>query len=132
MLTLFLLRQPANGSNMWAYVAQYQMDKLKLFMQAMPFGPEKLILGVQGKHGRHLDTYAEFKLDPRDASEAQFGFKTRIGSGEIRGNISTTGRVQSVYRKMIQLFELEMQSQMDLYKPDKNVEFGVSVSMRGM
>lgn len=39
------------------------MDKIKFFMQAIPFGPEKLVFGLQGKHGKRLDTYAEFKFD---------------------------------------------------------------------
>ena len=116
----------------WAYVAQYQMDKIKFFMQAIPFGPEKLVFGLQGKHGKRLDTYAEFKFDQSDQTEAMVGFKTKFAGGEVRGNITSTGKVQSVYRKFIQIFELEMQSGMDLSKPQKNVDFGIALSMRQM
>ena len=52
--------------NKWAYVGQYQWEKLKFFFQAIPFGPEKFVCGVQGKHGKRLDTYAELKIDQSD------------------------------------------------------------------
>lgn len=55
-----------NGMNKWAYVGQYQWEKLKFFFQAIPFGPEKFVCGVQGKHGKRLDTYAELKIDQSD------------------------------------------------------------------
>lgn len=47
----------------WGYVGTYQWERLKLFAQWMPFGPEKVVLGILGKHGKRLDTYAEFKID---------------------------------------------------------------------
>ena len=116
--------------NKWAYVGQYQYDRLKFFFQAIPFGPEKLVLGVQGKHGKRLDTYAELKVDNTDSTEALVGFKTKFAGGEVRGNITSTGKVQSVYKKFIQIFELEIQSGMDLSKPQKNADFGIALSMR--
>jgi len=52
--------------NKFAYVGSYQWDRLKFFAQAIPFGPEKLVMGVSGKHGKRLDTYAELKVDQSD------------------------------------------------------------------
>lgn len=121
-----------NGTNKWAYVAQYQYEKLKFFMQAIPFGNEKFVFGIQGRHGKRLDTYCEFKVDQADQTEALIGFKTKFVGGEVRGNISSTFKVQSIYRKFIQIFELELQSGMDLSKPQKACEFGVALSMRQM
>eukprot|EP00354_Favella_ehrenbergii_P011467 CAMPEP_0170461884 /NCGR_PEP_ID=MMETSP0123-20130129/7613_1 /TAXON_ID=182087 /ORGANISM="Favella ehrenbergii, Strain Fehren 1" /LENGTH=83 /DNA_ID=CAMNT_0010726997 /DNA_START=792 /DNA_END=1043 /DNA_ORIENTATION=- len=83
----------------------------------MPFAPEKLVLGMVGRHGKRLDTYAEFKIDQSDKTEALVGFKTKFVGGEVKGNISTAWKVQSVYRKFIGMFDLEMQSVMDLSKP---------------
>ena len=65
--------------NKWAYMAQYQHDSLKFFFSAVPFGNEKLVMGVLGKHGRRLDTYAELKVDQSDQTEAMLGFKTKFG-----------------------------------------------------
>ena len=87
--------------NKWAYTGQYQYDKLKLFLSAIPFGPEKLVFGVAGKHGKRLDTYAEFKIDQSDQTEAMVGFKSKFVGGEVRGNITSSGKVQSVYRKFV-------------------------------
>ena len=113
-------------------MGQYQYDKLKFFFQAIPFGQDKLVMGVSGKHGKRLDTYAELKVDNKDSTEAIVGFKTKFVGGEVRGNISSTGKVQSIYKKFIQIFELEMQTGMDLTKPQKNVDFGIALSMRQM
>ena len=107
--------QAQNGLNKWAYVASYQWDKLKFFAQAIPFGPEKFVMGVSGKHGKRLDTYAEFKVDNSDQTEAMMGAKARFVGGEVRGNISTSGKIQSIYKKYIQIFEMEMQTSMNLY-----------------
>ncbi len=59
------------------------------------------MLGVQGKHGKRLDTYAELKVDNTDNTEATIGFKTKFVGGEVRGNITSSGKVQSIYRKFI-------------------------------
>lgn len=59
------------------------------------------MFGVAGKHGKRLDTYAEFKIDQSDQTEAMFGCKTKFAGGEIRGNVTTSGKVQSVYRKFV-------------------------------
>jgi len=127
-----LTHVPANGMMSWGYIGSYQWDRLKFFAQAVPFGPEKFVMGVLGKHGKRLDTYAELKVDPSDKSEACVGFKTKFVGGEIRGNISTSGKVQSIYKKFIQIFELEMQTSMDLSNPKSKVDFGVAMSMRQM
>lgn len=58
-----LMHIAQNKLNKWAYTGQYQYDRLKFFFSAIPFGPEKLVFGVAGKHGKRLDTYAEFKID---------------------------------------------------------------------
>ena len=89
-------------------------------------------MGLSGKHGRRLETYAELKVDNADATEAMVGFKTKFAGGEVKGNISSSGKVQSVYRKFIELFEMEMSSNMDLKNPQKPVQFGVALSMRQM
>ena len=116
----------------WSYVGTYQMKKLKFFAQAIPFGPEKVVLGVHGRHGKRLDTYAELKIDQADKTETMVGFKTKFIGGEVRGNITSTGKVSSVYRKFIQIFELELQSEMDLGNPKAKAAFGVALSMRQM
>ena len=46
------------------------------------------------------------------------GFKTKFIGGEVKGNINTAGKVQSVYRKFIGMFDLELQSTMDFTKPN--------------
>ena len=74
----------------------------------IPFGPELFVLGVLGRHGKRLDSYAELKMDPSMNTETLLGFKTKFVGGEVRGNISSTGKVQSIYRKFINIFELEM------------------------
>ena len=79
-----------------------------------------------------MDTYAEFKIDQNDQTDATFGFKTRFAGGEVKGNISTAGKLQSVYRKFINIFEMEMQTTMDLKNDKKPVQFGVALSMRQM
>lgn len=98
----------------------------------MPIGPEKFVLGVHGRHGKRLDTYAEFKIDNTDRSETLIGFKTKFAAGEVRGNISSSMKVESVYRKFINMFELEIQTKMDLANPAAKTEFGVALSMRQM
>ena len=118
--------------NKWAYVGQYQWEKLKFFFQAIPFGPEKFVCGVQGKHGRRLDTYAELKIDQSDETEAMVGFKTRFAGGEVRGNVNSKGKMQSIYRKFINIFELELQTSMDLSKTQNPIDFGVALSLRQM
>jgi len=50
--------------NQWGYIGQYQYNKLKFFAQMQPFGPELFVMGVLGRHGKRLDTYAEIKFDP--------------------------------------------------------------------
>ena len=117
---------------MWSYNGTYQMGKLKFFAQFMPMGPEKVVLGVVGRHGKRLDTYAEFKIDNTDKTETTVGFKTKFAGGEIRGNVSTSGKVESIYRKFIQIFELELQTRMDMTSPNAKTEFGVALSMRQM
>ena len=97
----------------------------------MPMGPEKFVLGVLGRHGRRLDTYAEFKLDNTDKTETMVGAKVKFEGGEIRGNINTSGKVESIYRKFINIFELELQTKMDFMQNAKT-EFGVALSMRQM
>lgn len=126
----FLFLQPQNGLNKFAYVGSYNYDKLKFFFQAIPFGPEKMVMGVHGRHGKRLDTYAELKVDQSDQTEALIGFKSKFVHGEVRGNVSSTGKVQSVYRRFIKIFELELQSTMDLKQREKPVQFGVALSMR--
>ena len=95
----------------------------------MPMGPEKFLMGVHGRHGRRLDTYAEFKLDNTDKTETMLGAKLKFDGGEIRGNVTTAGKVESIYRKFINIFELELQTKMDLTQNAKT-EFGVALSMR--
>jgi len=58
-----------------------------------PFGPEKFVMGVLGRHGKRLDTYAEIKFDPSNKTESMVGFKTKFATGEVRGNISTSGKI---------------------------------------
>ena len=48
-----------------------------------------------------MDTYAELKVDNTDSTEALVGFKTKFAGGEVRGNITSTGKVQSIYKKFI-------------------------------
>ena len=117
---------------MWSYVGTYQMNKLKFFGQIMPMGPEKVVFGVHGRHGKRLDTFAEFKLDNHDKTEAMLGFKCKFAAGEIRGNITSAGKVESIYRKFINIFELELQTKMDMANPKSKVDFGVALSMRQM
>ena len=88
------------------------------------------MLGMVGRHGKRLDTYAELKIDQSDKTEAMVGFKTKFVGGEVKGNMTSALKVQSVYRKYIGMFDLEMQSVMDLAKPTKNVDFGIGLSMR--
>ena len=77
----------------WCYMGQYQHKKLKFYAQYAPITPEKFICGVVGKHGKRLDTFAEFKIDQNDKTETCLGYKTRFVGGEIRGNITSTGKV---------------------------------------
>jgi len=108
------------------------MDKVKFFMQSSPLAPEKLLMGVQGKHGKRLDTYAHLTFNQQNVSDALVGFKTRFVGGEVRGSVSTSGKVESIYRKFVSMFEMEMRSSFDLFRPAKPVEFGVALSLRGM
>lgn len=85
----------------WGYNATYQMDKLKFFAQVMQVGPEKFVFGVHGRHGKRLDTYAEFKIDNTDRSETTLGFKTRFATGELRGNVTSSMKIESIYRRFI-------------------------------
>ena len=87
-------------------------------------------MGAQGRHGKRLDTYAEFKIDQNDQTDATFGFKTKFGGGEVKGNVSTTGKIQSIYKKLVSMFEMEMQTTMDLKNEKKPVQFGVALSLR--
>ena len=50
-------------------------------------------MGVLGRHGKRLDTYAEIKFDPSNKTESMVGFKTKFATGEVRGNISTSGKI---------------------------------------
>lgn len=117
---------------MWQYVAQYQHEHLKFYGQVMPFGPEKLVLGVFGKQGKRLDTSAEFKVDQNDQTEATLGFRAKFAAGEVRGSLSSTGKVTTVYRKFVQMLELEFQSSMNLANTAQPVTFGMGLSMRQM
>jgi len=76
-------------------------------VQAVPFAPEKLVFGLVGRHGRRLDTYAEFKVDQSDQTEALLGFKSKFVGGEVKGTIATSGKISSVYKKIIEMFDLE-------------------------
>jgi len=87
---------------------------------------------MQGRHGKRLDTYAEFKIDQTDKSSALIGFKTKFVGGEVKGTMSSDYKVQSVYRKFIGMFDIEMVTAMDLGKPQKAIDFGVGLSMRQM
>ena len=100
---------------------------------ANPFAPERLMLSMVGRHGKRLDTYAEFMIGQSDAvSAGTIGFKTKFVGGEVKGNISTTGKVQSVYKKFVGMFDLELQSTMDFSNLDKEIQFGVGLSLRQM
>jgi hypothetical protein len=94
--------------NKYAYVGSYRWDRLKFFAQAIPFGPEKFVCGVSGKHGKRLETYAELKVANDDKTEALVGFKSRFAGGIVLGNISTSLKVQSVYTKYVEIFQLEI------------------------
>lgn len=72
------------------------------------------------------------KFDQSDKTETMVGFKTKFVGGEVRGNVTSAGKISSVYRKFINIFELEMQSTMDLVNPQAKVDFGVALSMRSM
>jgi len=127
-----LMHMKQNGKNSWAYVGQYEWDKFKVNWCMNPFAPEKLVVGLVGLHGKRLNTYAEFKVDQTDKTEVLLGFKTKFIGGEVKGNIATTGKVQSVYRKFLGMFDMELQSGMDLFKPQEPCVFGVGLSMRQM
>ena len=45
------------------------------------------------------------------------GFKAKFNGGEVKGNLSSDYKVQSVYRKFIGMFDVEMVTAMDLGKP---------------
>ena len=79
-----------------------------------------------------MDTYAELKIDQSDQTEAMVGFKTRFVGGEVRGSINSAGKMQSIYRKFINIFELELQTTMDMNKKDAPIDFGVALSLRQM
>jgi len=118
-LGVSLAHMKQNGKTAWAYVGTYDWEKFKFFVSSNPFAPERLMMSMTGRHGKRLDTYAEFKIGQSDtATEAMVGFKTKFIGGEVKGNFSTTGKVQSVYRKFIGMFDLELQSQMDFTKPN--------------
>ena len=79
-------------------------------------------MSMVGRHGKRLDTYAEFTIGQSDtATAAMIGFKTKFVGGEVKGNVSTNGKVQSVYRKFVGMFDLELQSSMDFANMDKEI-----------
>jgi hypothetical protein len=89
------------------------------------------LLGIVSRPSKRLSLFAELKADPTNKTDFLAGYRATFMEGQVTGTLTRSGKASTMYRRMIDMFEVTFSGQLDFSKPNNPTTFGVSVSLGG-
>lgn len=87
--------------------------------------------GVLAKPCRRLNLFTELKQDQGNKTSVQAGMRARFQEGMITATVASNGKTTTVYKKMIDAFELQFNGAIDLKKVTAPATFGIALTLGG-